>query len=204
MEIDINNENILIREFKPGEEPEWLDLIASVMIDSYAWWVVLHKRIIHKNAVIDLVATHKGKLVGFTVAEINADVVKEKNTVMIWDFGVHRNYRGKDIGRSMIKHLHKIMNDKYGINKSIWYSQDPESIKYYRHIGMKEIGRHWQLTVTPKKEQFMEIKKNKFGCWYMRGDCTVEDFDEVRKNFNVMDDDDTLRPMICVGYEYVL
>ena len=53
----------------------------------------------------------------------------------------------------MIKHLHKITNEKYGLNKSIWYSQDPDSIKYYEHIGMKEIGRHWQLSLIPTKEQ---------------------------------------------------
>ena len=197
-------EELIVRDYQPEDELEWLDLHASVMVDSYAWWIVLHKKPTYKNDVINLVTCDKGKLVGFTVAEINSEIEREKNIAFVWDFGVHRNYRGKNIGRIMIKHLHKIMNEKYGLNKSIWYSQDPDSIKYYDHIGMKEIGKHWQLTLSPNREQSHYFKKDKFNCWTIRGDCAIDDLDEIKKKFKVIEDDDTLKPMICVGYEYVL
>ncbi|MDQ3021771.1 MAG: GNAT family N-acetyltransferase [Bacteroidota bacterium] len=194
------SEEIIIRDYKTEEELEWLDLLASVMVDSYAWWEVKHKKKIHKNVVIDLVACDKDRLVGFTVAEIDEG---EKDTAFVWDFGVHRNYRGKNIGWKMIQRLHKIMNEKYGLQKSIWYSQDPDSIKYYEHLGMKEIGRHWQLSVKPTTEQFKYFKKDKFCCWYMRGDCALNDLEDVKKNFITFENDDTAKPMICVGFEFI-
>ena len=197
------NDEIMIREYNSGDELDWLDLHASVMVDSYAWWIVIHKKPVYNNNVIDLVACHNEKLIGFTVGEINSDKAENKN-VFIWDFGVHRNYRGKDIGRMMISHLHKILNYKYGIKKSIWYSQDPSSIRYYEHIGMKEIGRHWQLTLKPTKEQKEFFRKDKFNCRTIRGDCAIDDIEYVNKKYDVIEDDDTLKPMICVGFEYVL
>lgn len=196
-------DDITIRNYKHSDEPEWLDLHASVMVDSYAWWIVIHKKPAYKKETIDLVACHNEKIVGFTVGEINSEMSKE-NEVFIWDFGVHRNFRGKNIGRMMIEHLHKIMNEKYGLNKSIWYSQDPESIDYYKHIGMKEIGRHWQLSLVPTKKQKESFKKDNFYCWSIRGACDIDKLDEVRKKFTTDDEDDTLKPMICVGFEYVL
>ena len=197
-------DEIVIRQYRKSDELEWLDLHAVVMVDSYAWWTVLHKKPEYKNEIIDLVACDKDKIIGFTTAEINSEVSRNKEEAFVWDFGVHRNYRGKNTGRMMISHLHKIMNEKYGINKSIWYSQDPGSIGYYKHIGMKEIGRHWQLSLEPTKEQKQNFRKDGFGCWNMRGDCKIEEIDEIRKKFNVIEDDDTLKPMICVGFEYVL
>ncbi len=197
-------EEIIIREYQPREELQWLDLHASVMVDSYAWWIVCHKKPVRENEVIDLVAIHKEGLVGFTVAEINSGIMTENDTAFVWDFGVHRDYRGKNIGRKMIEHLHKIMNEKYGINKSIWYSQDPDSIKYYAHLGMKEIGRHWQLSIELSRDQNEFFRRNKFSCQSIRGTCGINELDEVRKKFKPMDDDDTLKPMICVGYEFVM
>lgn len=197
------NKEINIKEYRPEEELQWLDLHASVMVDSYAWWIVNHKKPVYKNEVIDLVAVHNDRLVGFTVAEINAEFA-DKNTAFVWDFGVHRDYRGKNIGRKMIEHLHKIMNEKYGINKSIWYSQDPNSIKYYAHFGMKEIGRHWQLSIELTKEQNAFFRKDKFYCQTIRGTCGIDELDEVRKKFKPLDNDDTLKPMVCVGYEFIM
>jgi len=96
------------------------------------------------------------------------------------------------------------MNEKYGLNKSIWYSHDPDSIKYYEHIGMKEIGRHWQLSLIPTKEQKDSFKKDNFYCSSIRGACDFDKLEDVKKKFNPDWDDDTLKPMICVGFEYIL
>lgn len=196
---------IIIREYKAEEELEWLDLHASIMVDSHAWWIVHHKKPVYQNPVVDLVASFKNELVGFTVAEINIDITdSEKSEAFVWDFGVHRDYRGKKIGWKMIVRLHKIINEKFSINKSIWYSQEPDSIKYYEHLGMKEIGRHWQFSAYPTQELKESCKENKFYLQNLRGACDIDKLEEVRKNFKLMDDDDTLKPMICVGYEFVM
>lgn len=198
-------EELIIRNYKSEEELEWLDLHASVMVDSHAWWIVQHRKPVHRNPVVDIVACFNNKLVGFTVAEINIDISDpEKSEAFVWDFGVHRDYRGNKIGRKMIKELHKIMKEKFGINKSIWYSQEPDSIKYYEHLGMKEIGRHWQFSADPTPEMKAFCKEKNFYLHNLRGACDIDKLDEVRNNFKLMDDDETLKPMICVGFEFVL
>lgn len=195
-------EKISIRNYKSEDELEWLDVHASVMVDSHAWWIVLHKKIIYENDVIDLVACDKNKIVGFILAELNSPMSK-KNEAFVWDFGVQRKYRGKNIGRMLIDALHNNMNQKFGIKKSIWYSQEPDSIEYYRHIGMSEIGRHWQFSALPSDEIKSICRTDGFFCQGMRGTCDIDKLDDIRKKYKLMDDDDSLKPMVCVGFEYV-
>jgi ribosomal protein S18 acetylase RimI-like enzyme len=196
---------MIIREYKESDELKWLDVHASVMVDSYAWWTVIHKKPKYKKDAIDLVAVYNDSIVGFITIEINSDIVKElKNVGFIWEFGVHRNYRGNNIGKMLIYEAHKIMRDKYEINKSIWYSQDLKAQKYYEKLGMKEIERHWQFSINPTNEQLGMFKKDGFICWEMRGSCSIEDFYKVKEKFKIIEDDDALKPRICIGYEFTL
>lgn len=198
-------EKVIIREYKESDELKWLNVHASVMVDSYAWWTVIHKKPKYKKDTIDLVAVYSDNIVGFITIEINSDIVKElKNVGFVWEFGVHRNCRGNGIGKMLIYEAHKIMRDKYGINKSIWYSQDLKAQKYYEKVGMKEIERHWQFSINPTKEQLGMFKKDGFICWEMRGSCSIKDFYKVKEKFKIIEDDDALKPRICVGYEFTL
>lgn len=194
-------ENFFIRDYESKDETEWLDLHASVMVDSYAWWIVLHKKIVFENEAIELVAFKDGKMIGFVVAEIDSDI-SEKDTAFVWEYGVHRDHRRNNIGRMLIDNLHKIMNEKYQINKSIWYSQDPDSQKFYEHLGMKEIGKHWQLTIEPDKDQVKSFSENNFNCQNMRGTCKYEDIEKVKSVYKVSGDN-SLKAMLCIGYEYI-
>jgi hypothetical protein len=38
----------------------------------------------------------------------------------------------------------------------------------------------------------------------MRGSCSIEDFYKVKEKFKIMEDDDALKPRICIGYEFTL
>jgi len=196
---------ILIQDFQPFQELQWLDVHASVMVDSAAWWTVLHKKPVYEKNVVDLVALINGKIVGFIVIEINPEIIAKINPAgFVWEFGVHRDFRGNRIGKILIEKAHKIMNSKFKINKSIWYSQEEKAQRYYEKMGMKEIGRHWQFSVNPGKEIFNKLLKDGFNCWNMRGSCDPKDFEKVKKNFDLIEDDETLKPRVCVGYEYVL
>ena len=196
---------IQIQEYFPFMELQWLNVHSSVMIDSAAWWTVLHKKPVYKKAVVDLVALIDGKIVGFIVVEINSDIIAEINPAgFVWEFSVHRDFRGNEIGKRLIEKAHAIMKEKFKINKSIWYSQEEKAQKYYERMGMKEIGRHWQFSINAGKKVFDELLKDGFNCWNMRGSCDLKDFNKVKRNFNIIEDDETIRPRICVGYEYVL
>jgi GNAT superfamily N-acetyltransferase len=195
---------IKIETFQAIDELSWLDVHAQIMVDSIAWWTVLHKKPVFIQSTVDLVAKCDNKIIGFIVIEINSDIVKEKNpSGFVWEFGVHRDFRGKGIGKKLIFEAHKLMNSEFGINKSIWYSQDEFAQNYYQKLGMKEIGRHWQFTIYADKKLTAELKEKGFDCWNLRGSCSLENWEKVNKNFEIETEDETLKPRICVGYEFV-
>lgn len=197
--------NAKVRCYENNDEMSWLDVHASVMVDSYAWWTVIHKKPVYKNEIIDLVATVKDNIIGFITIEINSEIIpNQKDYGFVWEFGVHRNYRGHNIGLLLIKKAHSILNSKYNINKSLWYSQDENSQKYYKKLGMKEIERHWQFSIYPNKECSEKFSKQGFICWYMRGSCAIDNFKTVKEKFDVITDDDAVTPKICIGYEFIL
>jgi len=69
---------------------------------------------------------------------------------------------------------------------------------------MKEIERHWQFSINPTNEQLEMFKKDRFICWEMRGSCSIKDFYKVKEKFKIIEDDDALKPRICIGYEFTL
>lgn len=197
---------IIIRKYKKEDELEWLDLHASLMVDSYAWWIVIHKKPTYKNENIDLVAVIDNKIIGLITVEINSNVINniEDDYGFVWEFGIHRNYRGYGYGEKLINRAHEIMKISYGINKSIWYSQDKKAQDYYKKIGMKEIERHWQFSVLPNERQKRLFKKDGLNCWQIRGSCEIADFNKIKNKYNVIEDDEALKPRICIGYEFTL
>ena len=197
----MEKEKIIIRKYDEKDKKEWLDVNAMVMVDSYSWWVTIHKKPSYKNEAIDLVAQYEDKIIGFITVEINSNAVPVKDAGFVWEFGVHRDYRGFNIGRMLICETHAILKDKFNINKSIWYSQDAQSQKYYEHIGMKEIQRHWQFSIYPDDKIKELFQKDGFKCWSIRGECSIDSFENIRERYRIVEDDDPINPKICVGYE---
>jgi RimJ/RimL family protein N-acetyltransferase len=196
--------DIIVEPFNAKDELEWLDVHASVMVDSDAWWTVLHKKPKYVKST-ELVAKANSKIIGFIDIEINSEVDPGNHpSGFVWEFGVHRYFRGKGIGKKLIEAAHKAMNEKFNINKSVWYSQDEFAKNYYSKMGMKEIGRHYQYSIKPDKEDFQALLAKGFNCWNMRGSCDIKDWGKVNENFKIMKDVDALNPRICIGFEYVL
>lgn len=193
-----------IREYNEDDELRWLDVHASVMVDSYAWWTVIHKKPDYENEIIDLVIEKGNEITGFITTEINSKVIDfvQGDYGFVWEFGIHRNHRGYNLGKRLIDKTHSILNKNYNINKSIWFSQDKKAQQYYKHLGMEEIKRHWQFSIKPSRKLKDKLFKKGFECWNLRGSCEIEKFEKVKKNFNLLEDDDTLKPRLCIGYKY--
>ncbi len=194
-----------IEEYSKKDELEWLDIHASVMVDSYAWWTVIHKKPEYDNKIIDLVIKKDDNIVGFITTEINSQVIDfvDDEYGFVWEYGIHRDYRGLSLGKKLIDKTHQILKNKYNISKSIWFSQDKRAQKYYEKLGMKEIERHWQFSVKPDKELNDNLLKKGFNCWNMRGECAVDEFENVKENFDLIEKDDALKPRLCIGYQYI-
>jgi ribosomal protein S18 acetylase RimI-like enzyme len=193
-----------IDEYKPKDELNWLDIHASVMVDSYAWWTVIHKKPEYENETIDLVIKRDDDIIGFITTEINSkviDIIKD-DYGFVWEFGIHRDYRGMSLGKKLIDKTHQILKEKYAIEQSVWFSQDKRAQNYYKKLGMKEIERHWQFSVKPNNDLKDKLLNKGFNCWNLRGESSVEDFEKVKENFDIIEDDDALKPRLCIGYVY--
>jgi|AntRauTorcE11897_2_1112592.scaffolds.fasta_scaffold03477_7 ribosomal protein S18 acetylase RimI-like enzyme len=194
-----------IEEYIPKDELNWLDVHASVMVDSYAWWIVIHKKPEYDNETIDLVMKKDNNIVGFITTEINSKVIDfiKDDYGFVWEFGIHRDYRGLSLGKKLIDKTHQILREKYNINKSIWFSQDKRAQKYYEKLDMKVIERHWQFSVNPDVELKDKLLQKGFNCWNMRGECAVEEFEKVKEKFDLIEKDDALQPRLCIDYQYI-
>lgn len=194
-----------IREYKEKDELQWLDTHASVMVDSFAWWTVIHNKPEYDNEVIDFVVELGEEVVGFITTELNSKVIEfvEEDYGFVWEYGVHRDHRGKGLGKKLIDRTHQLMRERYDINKSIWFSQDKHAQKYYEKLGMKEIERHWQFSVKPGKKLKKNLLDKGFNCWKMRGSCVVGQFENVKENFDLIEDIEALKPRLCIGYSYI-
>jgi len=193
-----------IRKYQKEDELKWLDCHASVMVDSYAWWTVIHQKPQYDNEIIDLVVAKDNDIVGFITTEIKADVIDfvKGDYGFVWEFGVHREHRGNSLGKRLINKTHQLMRDKFNINRSIWFSQDKRAQKYYERLGMQEIERHWQFLVKPDQKLKNSLLEKGFNCWNMRGECKTEDLAKVKENFELIEDDDALKSRLCIGYSH--
>ncbi len=194
-----------IRCYKKKDELNWLDTHASVMVDSTAWWTVIHSKPEYDNEIIDLVVEQSDEIVGFITTELNSNVIDfiEDDYGFVWEFGIHRDHRGKGLGKKLIERTHQLMRERYDINKSIWFSQDDNAQQYYEKLGMNEIERHWQFSVKPSKKLKNKLLEKSFECWNMRGSCDIEQFKKVKENFELIKDDEALKPRLCIGYSYI-
>lgn len=194
---------LTIVEYTAERELEWLDVHASVMVDSTAWWTVLHKKPTYAK-VVDLIALIDDKLVGFITIEINADIISDINPAgFVWEFGVYRDFRGRGIAMALIDEAHIRMKKQYKINTSIWYSQEENAQKFYQYLGMEEIGRHWQFSIKADKTIHEDFLKKGFNCWNLRGSCAIDQWEQVQNKFSIIRDEDATNPRICIGYKYV-
>jgi ribosomal protein S18 acetylase RimI-like enzyme len=194
----------IVREYKSEDELNWLDVHASVMVDSTAWWTVIHQKPNYENEVIDLVVEKEDQIAGFITTEINSEVIDfvQGEYGFVWEFGIQRDHRGQGLGKKLIDKTHQLMRERYGINKTIWFTQDKAAQRYYEKLGMQEIERHWQFSVKPNSKLKENLLEQGFNCWNMRGECKVEDFKKVKDNFELIEDDHTLKPRLCIGYSY--
>ncbi len=198
------HKEIHIRQYRAEDELQWLDVHASVMVDSSAWWIVLHEKPAYKNDIVDMVAVEGDKLVGFLTLEIDSEIMKDDSSfAFAWEFGVHREFRGRGIGRKLIDMAHKELKEEHGIQRSIWFSQDEKAQKFYEHMGMQEIERHWQFSFYPTEEQKKALKQDGIDCWDIRGSCSEENFSRVKEKYKLIEDNPALKPRLCKGYELI-
>ena len=95
-----------IVEYNPKYEDEWLRVWAIVAVTSKTWMILHHRKLGYKHPSIELVALHKGKLVGFIDVEIlNENFIGKSPCGFVWELEVLPEYQGEGIGKRLIQEV---------------------------------------------------------------------------------------------------
>lgn len=102
-----------------------------------------YKKMYNNPNYHNIVAKLDGKIVGSTTIIINYDIVEElKPFLTVWNFGVHKNYKRKNIGTKMMDYIYDFakQNDCSFIALLAEKTNVPAQ-KFYENVGFnKEVG----------------------------------------------------------------
>jgi ribosomal protein S18 acetylase RimI-like enzyme len=193
-----------IREYEGRDEQEWMIVHAIILSTSHAWNYTIQQRPVYKNDSVKLVALDGEKIVGVMDIEIESEpgkvcLLKDSVGGYVLEFGRLPEYAGHNIGKALIEHAKTCLTAK-GVHRMEFWSQDENALRYYEHLGMKEINRHYRFRIKPSRKIKELLERDFVGCEYIYGACVPEIFDEVGRRYEVIKRH-PLEPHLCVGHE---
>ncbi len=197
--------DIEIREYRPGDEAEWIRTHAIIMTISHAWNYCIQERPPYAgHASTKLVAVAEGKIVGLSDVQYENEVgelcfLKDSLGGYVLEFGRLPEYSGHAIGKKLIDASVEDAKQK-GFQRLEYWSQDRKAQRFYRRIGLAEIGRHYRFRIKPPQEVQDAMMKDFVGVEYLYAACTPEEWPLVKKKFDVLAKH-PLEARLCVGYE---
>ena len=197
--------DIEIREYFPGDEDAWMRVHAIIMSISHAWNYCIQERPPYEgHASTKLVAVADGEIVGLTDAQYEKEVgefcfLKDSVAGFVLEFGRLPEFSGHAIGKKLIEATVEDAKAK-GFQRLEYWSQDRKAQRYYRRLGLAEIGRHYRFRIKPPQGVTDLMNEDFVGVEYLYGACTPEEWPFVKKKFDVVTKH-PLEPHLCVGYE---
>jgi len=196
---------ILIREYREEDEAEWLRVHAIIMSISHAWNFVIQERPVYEgHESTKLVAVSDGKIVGITDVQYEnepGELCWNKDILggYVLEFGRLPEYKGQNIGKQLIG---ATIEDalKKGFHRLEYWSQDRNAQRFYRRLGMKEIGRYYRFYLKPPKDIAENFQQRGIALDYLYGGCLPEEWANVQQEFEVISKHPQ-EPHLCVGFE---
>ena len=193
-----------IRDYEDGDQQEWVIVHAIILSTSHAWNYTIQQRPVYENDSVKLVALDGEKLVGLMDVEIESQpgklcLMKDSIGGYVLEIGRLPEYAGHNIGRVFIEEAKKRLIAK-DVHRMEFWTQDESAQRYYEHLGMKEINRHYRFRIKPSRKIKEMLERDFVGCEHIYGACVPEIFDEVRRRYEVIERH-PLEPHLCVGYE---
>ena len=196
--------NIEIRPYRPEDADEWVRVHALIMTISHAWNYCIQERPSYKRESTQLVAVANDSIIGLTDVEYDSTpgelcFNKESRGGYVLEFGRLPEYAGKGIGKRLINATAEDAKKK-GIRRLEYWSQDRAAQRYYRRLGMPEIGRHYRFRFRAPQAVADILGVARIGVEYIYGCCTVEDWPTIKSDYDIVCDP-PLEPRLCVGFE---
>jgi ribosomal protein S18 acetylase RimI-like enzyme len=196
---------VTIREYRPEDEPEWMKVHAIIMTISHAWNYCIQERPQYEgHASTKLVAETGGRIIGLTDTQYENEVgefcfLKDSPGGYVLEFGRLPEYSGLDIGKRFIDATIADALGK-GFHRLEYWSQDRTAQRFYRRLGMKEIGRHYRFRFKPPQAISDELMQERVGIEYLYGVCVPEEWPLVKQKYDIITKH-PLEPHLCIGYE---
>lgn len=194
-----------IRPYEDADEAEWMRLHAVILSMSHSWNYSIQERPAYPgHASTRLVALADGRMVGLMDTQYENTpgelcFHKETRGGYVLEFGRLPEYGGRGLGERLIEATVEDAR-RIGINRLEFWSQDRRAQRYYRRIGLPEIGRHYRFRVKPPADVADRMMRDFVGVEYLYCACVPEEWPLVRKKYEVIGRH-PLEPHLCVGFE---
>ena len=141
-----------ITEYQNTMEPEWVLLRARIAARSHTWDFVERHKVKYENPSIELVLKKEGQLIGYIDAEIETEpgqICWEKSSrgAVVQEFGIAPEFHKQGLAKKLLQELAQKLQAK-DINRIEFWTKDPESVKFYRHLNYKEIFCHQHVRIS--------------------------------------------------------
>ena len=195
---------LTIRDYEDLDEQEWMIVHAIILTTSHAWNYTIQRRPTYENDSVKLVALDGENIIALMDVEIEDEpgklcLLKDSIGGYVLEIGRLPEYAGNDIGRMLMEEAKDRLIAR-GLHRMEFWSQDESAQRYYEHLGMKEINRHYRFRIKPSEKIKTLLERDFVGCEYIYGACVPEIFDEVKRRYEVIERR-PLEPHLCVGYE---
>ena len=197
--------DIEVREYRDEDEAEWMRVHAIILSISHSWNYSIQERPPYTGyESTRLVAVHDGKIVGLTDAQYENHpgelcFLKDSRGGYVTEFGRLPEYGKMNIGPRL---MDATIADaqRRGFTRLEYWSQDRNAQRFYRRLGLKEIGRHYRFRMVCPQPIADELFKTGVGVEYIYGVCMPEDWPRVKQEREILTKH-PLEPHLCVGYE---
>ncbi len=197
--------DIEIREYRPEDEAEWMRVHAIILSTSHSWNYSIQERPDYAgHRSTRLVALHEGKIIALTDAQYENETgelcfLKDSIGGYVLEFGRLPEFRGGRIGERLIAATVEDAK-RQGIHRLEYWSQDRAAQRYYRRIGLKEIGRHYRFRIKPPQPVIDIMMQDAVGIEYLYCACLPEEWPLIKQKYDVVEKH-PLEPHLCVGFE---
>ena len=200
-----NNPDIIIREYRPEDLDAWMRVHAVILSISHAWNYSIQERPDYEGYPSSrLVAFVDDEMAGLTDVKYENQtgelcLLKDSPGGYVLEFGRLPEYAGLNLGKLLIDAAVEDAKAK-GYHRLEYWSQDRAAQRYYRRVGLKEIGKHYRFRIKAPQAVTDLMMQDVVGVEYLYCACMPEEWAQVKEKYEVMEMH-PLEPHLCVGFE---
>ena len=197
--------SLVIRPYREEDRDAWMRAHAVIMTISHAWNYCIQERPDYAGfESTRLVAELDGEIVGLTDVKYEHHpgelcLVRDSPGGYVLEFGRLPEHSGLGIGEKLIEAA-KEDALRLGYHRLEYWTQDRKAQRFYRRIGMTEIGRHYRFRMRAPRPVDELLQQDRLSVEYVYAVCLPEDWPLVREKYAVLTEH-PLEPHLCVGFE---